>query len=71
MATKYIVLNENTLGYIFDDQPDVMGVLAGKPQLGGHDWFNGPVSMTTIDKTRVATLKDFEFFRVDPVGHIA
>lgn len=70
VAKKYIVLNENTLGYVNSEQPGVMGVLAGKPQLGGHDWKNGTVNIGAADKTRAATIQDFEFFRVDPVGHI-
>lgn len=68
--TTYYVLNGHTLCYL---QPGMTfyGVLAGKPGLGGHDWKNGPISVTESDTLRPATLEDFAFFRVSPKGHIA
>lgn len=51
--------------------PRALAILASKPQLGGHDWINGPVSVGPADMLRPATLDDFDFFRVDPTGHIA
>ena len=48
--------------------PKVFGVLAGKLQLGGHDWISGPVSIAKNDVLRSATLEDFAFFRVDPTS---
>lgn len=68
--TTYHVLNENTLGYVDATMPEVFGVLAGKLQLGGHDWISGPVSIAKNDVLRSATLEDFAFFRVDPTSHI-
>jgi hypothetical protein len=68
--TSYHVLNENTLCYL-QEGSTLFGVLAGKPQLGGHDWLNGPVAVTGSDNLRSATLADFETFRVSPTGHIA
>jgi hypothetical protein len=68
--TKYYVLNENTLIYS-QEGTTLYGVLAGKIQLGGHDWLNGPISVGRLDVLRAATLEDFEYFRVDPKGHIA
>jgi len=67
---KYVVMNENTLGYILDAQPDVMGVLAGNPLTGGHDWKNGPVVITSSDRVRPATKTDFDAFRIDTNGHL-
>jgi precorrin-3B methylase len=61
----YYVMNGNTLGYIFDEQPGVLGVLASKPQLGA-DLSEEPKTITSSDKLKPATLKDFEFFRVQP-----
>ncbi|OSO51462.1 hypothetical protein BV363_03017 [Pseudomonas syringae pv. actinidiae] len=68
--TSYHVLNENTLCYL-QDGAGLYGVLAGKPQHGGHDWINGPVVVSSLDKLRPATLEDFNFYRVCPAGHIA
>lgn len=65
-TTSYHVLNENTLGYIKQERPNWFGVLAGKPQLGGHDWKNGDVFIGRLDVIRPATLVDFDFYRVCP-----
>lgn len=59
----YVVKNNNTLGYLIDECPNIMGVLAGSVILGGHDWKNGPVSTFGSDIRR-ATAEDFSFFRV-------
>ena len=70
--TKYIVVNENCLGYTDDlTVPFQMGVLQGSVARGGPDWRNGPVFVTSSDQFRPATLKDFEDYRVSPKGHIA
>lgn len=68
--TKYVVLNENTLCYRIDGQDYHLGVLAGSVIRGGHDWKNGPVAVGPLDTLRPATAEDFEFFRVDPKGHL-
>jgi hypothetical protein len=70
IPVKYVVMNENTLGYIFDTQPKTMGVLAGSVIKGGHDWKNGPVPIRDSDSIRPATKADFDVFRVDAKGHI-
>lgn len=62
----YYVLNGHTLGYVFDAEQDVFGVLASKPQLGGLDWFDGPVTLTPSDSLKEATEEDFKYFRVVP-----
>ena len=59
----YYVMNGHTFGYVFDEQPEVLGVLASKPQLGAS-WSEEPKVITSKDKLKLATLKDFEFFRV-------
>lgn len=70
--TKYIVVNENCLGYADDlTVPFQMGVLQGSIARGGPDWRNGPVYVTSSDTVRPATLKDFDDYRVSPKGHIA
>lgn len=58
-APIYVVMDENTLGYMAG--PRTMGVLAGNRD--GHSWVNGPVT-TTGSKLRLATTADFERFRV-------
>lgn len=70
MSVKYFVKNENTLGYIFDEQPSYFGVLASKPQHGGDDWMNSPVMVKASDKLREATQTDFDYYRVSSKGHI-
>lgn len=62
------VLNEHTLGFVFSATPDSFEVLAGKPQLGGHDWKNGSVAIGSRDVLRAATLDDFAFYRVSSTG---
>lgn len=64
MSGKFFVKNENTLGYIFDEQPKLFGVLASKPQHGGDDWMNSPVVIASADTLRKATEEDFEYYRV-------
>jgi hypothetical protein len=62
----YVVLNENTLGYINNESPNTMGVLAGSIIRGGHSWENGPVTIVpTVDKMRPATPADFDNYRVE------
>lgn len=71
MKTTYHVLNEHTLGFVFSVTQNSFEVLAGKPQLGGHDWKNGSVAIGKNDVLRTATLDDFKYYRVSAVGHIA
>jgi hypothetical protein len=70
-TTKYFVCNENTLCYQMEGDP-MLGVLGGKPQSGGRS--NSPLEepffASPLDKLRPATVKDFEFFRVSPRGHL-
>lgn len=68
---SHYVLNGHTLGYIYDEHPNTFGVLHGSVLLGGHDWRNGPVTITDTDQLVPATLEDFDKFRVCPKGHIS
>ncbi len=61
----YYVMNGHTFGYVFDEQPGILGVLASKPQLGAS-FSEEPKVITSKDKMKMATLEDFEFFRVQP-----
>ena len=54
-ATRYVVKDEHTLGYLQEGSP-YMGVLQGSVLKGGHDWKNGPVS--TFGATAVTALKN-------------
>lgn len=69
---RYFVLDENTLGYVNLNYPNLFGVLHGSVLKGGHDWKNGPVWITERDRSRMrdATLEDFEEYRVSPTGHL-
>lgn len=72
---KYVVINENTLGYycqvVEGGAFDHIQVLAGKPQLGGRNWIDGYFMPSSLDKIRPATQKDFDYYRVCSKGHIA
>ncbi len=64
-TAKYVVLNENTLGYLNEVTPNTMGVLASSVIRGGHLWIDGPVTIVpTVDKLRPATLEDFDAYRI-------
>lgn len=58
---RYVVKDRHTLGYIFDAQPDLMGVLSSNKD--GHHYINGPVSIFGSN-IKPATVDDFETFRV-------
>lgn len=68
---RYVVKNENTLGYLLATNPPMMGVLAGSVLKGGHNPLNGPVlADPASDNLRPATKADFEAFRVSAKGHL-
>lgn len=60
-AVAYVVKDEHTLGYIFDAQPGLMGVLSSNKN--GHHPNGGPVS-TFGANIRPAMVEDFATFRV-------
>lgn len=63
--TTYVVKDEHTLGYMVEEHPQLMGVLAGLVRKGGHDPMNGPITITLgVDQIRNATFEDFNTFRV-------
>jgi len=70
MTSRCFVKDGHTLGVIRDERPDWFEPLAGSVLKGGHDWRNGPVPISPMDKIVPATLEDFDFFRVDPRGHL-
>jgi hypothetical protein len=64
---RYVVLDENTLGYLIPEMPGYVGVLAGSVLKGGRDPMNGPALISPgLTKVRQATLDDFKSFRVMP-----
>lgn len=74
MSTKYIVLNEHTLGYLLYKDPksefQYMSILHASILKGSpHNWLNGSVLISPSDTIRPATLQDFEDFRVCSKGH--
>lgn len=64
MTVRYIVHDDNALGYVDDRVPWQMGVLAGDVFKRGPDPKNGPIYIS--GPTRPATLEDFRRFRVMP-----
>jgi hypothetical protein len=71
MNASYIVINENTLGYQIEGD-SMVGVLGGKPQLGGrsNSASEPPFMLSHSDNVRPATRDDFEYFRVSSKGHL-
>ena len=69
-TTKYLVINENTLGYQFVGD-EIVGVLGGKVQLGGrsNSALEEPFYLSSLDKVREATKADFDYFRVCSNGY--
>lgn len=61
MTQKYVVKNENTLGFIVSEMQ--MQILAGNPLLGGQCWTEGTAAFLKND-IRPATIADFVKFRV-------
>ena len=67
MANKitFIVVDENTLGYVNPLQPNLMGIL-GSNKLG-FSWLCGMIQLPQPN-TRPAKRKDFDTFRVSSKG---
>lgn len=65
---KYVVLNEHTLCYRQEGSV-MLGVLHSSVLRGGNHQF-GPVSVTSRDSLREATVEDFDTYRVRPEGHL-
>ena len=61
---SYVVVNENTLGYIQPERPSWFNVLHGSVFKGGRNWKNGAVPLSPNDQVRPATLEDFDEYRV-------
>jgi hypothetical protein len=77
IGTRYVVVDEHTLGYIQEGQTNI-GILAASILRGAsHTWKDGPLPMPIeaelaagLVTIRPATLEDFNAFRVCPKGHI-
>lgn len=65
--TRYVVMDEHTLGYLIPEMPGYIGVLAGSVLKGGADPMQG-TALITPGHTRVrqAEMEDFTNFRVMP-----
>lgn len=68
MATKYWVLNGNTLGFELEAQPGWFSPLGRN--VDGLAWQDGPVPIKPTDKLKKAGLAEFAKFRVRPEGHL-
>ena len=68
LGTRYVVLNENTLGYFHDGVKHGskwMGVLRADVFKGqNNDPLRGPVFISCTDEIRPATPDDFKQYRV-------
>lgn len=70
MRVIYIVVNENTLAYADDSNSSLVGVLAGSVAKGGYNPKDGPISISRLDHVRLASVGDFNSYRVDARGHL-
>jgi hypothetical protein len=67
-TATYYVLDEHTLGYVYDAQPQVLGVLGS--DVHGIPWTQGLTWLLPSSNLRTATQEDFSKFRVHPAGHL-
>ena len=67
--TNYVVMNENTLGYIQPQRSDWFNPLAGSLRKV-LDPLSGPVPIGSLDVIRTATQDDFDTYRVSSNGHL-
>lgn len=67
---KFVVINENILGYVDPRQPYHAGVLASSVIRGAsHSWKDGPYPLPVNGRgVRPATGRDFTVFRVQSSG---
>lgn len=64
-SSKYVVIDEHTLGYRLERTPNFIGVLAGSVLRAGHSPLDGMVAIVPkVTRLRAATEIDFQFFRV-------
>ena len=66
--TLYFVLNENTLGYVYETKLNEFWPIAAN--VNGYDWKNGAVAIGKDDMLKPADIDDFNKFRVCYKGHI-
>ncbi len=69
-GTKYVVVNDNTLGYIQPNNPNWIGILHGSVLKGGFNDLDGPIHKSQAKTIRPATLEDFKVYRVVPPPHL-
>jgi len=61
---EYVVGNENTLGFIYKEQPELFQILDGSALRGSTwTWRDGYTSRGCFQTIRPATRDDFEAFR--------
>jgi hypothetical protein len=62
--TKYVVQDENLLGYLIPEQPSIVGILAASVIRGSiYNWTDG-TAVNRPEQQRPATRQDFADFRV-------
>jgi len=67
---KLVVVNENTLGYIDPRQPDTYGILHASIFRGAtFELYPTPKHISSLDKIRLASKKDFADYRCSFVGY--
>lgn len=66
---KLVVVNENVLGYVFPEKPNIFNFLRCSIIKGcSLDEMNGYHTFSKTDKVRLASSKDFDEFRVSFSG---
>lgn len=63
----YVVVNENTLGYVYSSRPDSLNILHGSILRGAVSTAqDGSRYLSPLDVVRPATIADFRAYSVEP-----
>jgi len=71
MKTRFVVINENMLGYVNPLTPNSAGILASSVIRGAsHSWKDGDYPLSVDGRgVRPATKADFDTYRVSSNGY--
>lgn len=69
---RFVVVDENTFGYVYPSQPHTCWIISSKPQKGAtRSWQDGSTPLdVNLKGVRPATLSDFNDYHVDPEPYL-